>query len=147
MVNPIISVNGVIPVTSAPQSDVPPTTQGYGMTLGSMELNELGDPIPPFLLGTGLVSFPVTYEFEEYALVESGGQVTRVPLSGQTIDWSASEIDESGSLSIKFGVTTFYGLAGKAFSTFQYTFLDFSCILDENGNEKPASWTVRMKHS
>ncbi|MEX2244833.1 MAG: hypothetical protein WD716_13430 [Fimbriimonadaceae bacterium] len=146
MVSQIISVNGITPITSAPPADVAPTIEGYGMTIGVTELTESGQPIPAVLLEAGLIEYPVTYEFEEYALVLQAEEVTKLPLSGMTIDWSASELSESGSLNAQFGVTTHYDLAGKEFSTFQFTYLQFACVLVENGHEKSASWTVRMKH-
>ncbi len=146
MVNPITSGNGIIPITTAPPEDVAPTIPGYGMSLGVTELTEPGQSIPLELLGEGLVEYPVTFEFEEYALVLQGASLTKVPLSGETIDWGASEISESGSMNVQFGVTTHYDLAGRVYSTYQYTYLDFNCVLVENGNEKSASWTVRMKH-
>jgi hypothetical protein len=146
MVNPITSGNGIIPITCAPPEDVPPTTPGYSMSIGVTELTSPTGTIPTVLLEEGLTEYPVTYSLQEYALILQGDDLVRLPLSGLTIDWAASDIQESGSLLGRFGVTVHYDLVGKPFNTFQYTYLEFSCILVENGVPKSASWNVRMKH-
>ncbi len=138
--------NGVLPETSAPPSDVAPTTSGYGITIGCIEYMSQPSPVPPWMLEEGISSFDTSYEFEEYALEVQNGEVVRVNLSGDTINWSQSALDESGDLEVNMGITVFYSLVGKTYVGHQYTFLDFSIVLVENGVPKPASWTVRMKH-
>ncbi len=146
MVNPVTSGNGIIPITMAPPEDVAPTIEGYGTSIGVIEMTLPESELPASLFEEGLPEFPITYEFEEYTLVLQGGSLTQIQLSGVTIDWAASDLAESGSFNGQFGVTTFYNLIGKEFSTFQYTYLRFACVLVENGVEKSDSWTVRMKH-
>jgi hypothetical protein len=139
--------NGIVPITTAPPADVPPTTPGYGVTIGAIEVRpNPRESIPSFLTEAGGAFFPTEFVFKEYAMDVVNGQVVEVSLAGETIDWAASQIQSSGSLQVQFGVSTFYALAGKTYTARQYTFLRLDLALDEQGSIKTGSFVVRMKH-
>lgn len=138
--------NGIIPTTIAPPQDIPPTSTGYGTAIGAVEYMDEPGPHPSWMEEAGLASFDAEYEFEEYALEIVNGEIVKVDLSGDTINWSQSSLDQSGDLEIHVGVEIFYSLVGKTYTGHQYTFLTMNLVLVEAGVEKPTAWTVRMKH-
>ena len=145
---PNVVFNGIMPITSTPPPNVAPTSAGYGVSFGALELlNSMTQPIPPLAEEGQLPSYDLTYHFEEFYLEIQNGVVTKVDIVGQTIDWSASELNQDGTISVDLGVVRPYDLVGKSYLGEKYTFLSCDAVLIENGAPKPASWVVRMKHS
>ncbi|MCH7903839.1 MAG: hypothetical protein IH944_04640 [Armatimonadetes bacterium] len=140
--------NGISPITSTPPPNVAPTSAGYSTSFGAVEvLLSMTQPIPPLVDEGQLPSFNLTYHFEEFYLEIQNGVVNRVDIAGQTIDWSASELNQDGTISVDLGVIRPYDLVGKSYLGEKYTFLSCDAVLIENGVPKPVSWVVRMKHS
>ncbi len=139
--------NGVVPVTIAPPPDGDPTDPGYGTTIGAIEqLSGPGGPVFEGLLAEGVLTYSSTYEFQEYVLEVINEVLTKTSLNNQTIDWGSSSLARTGTLDLIVGTQAFYDLVGKKYSNHQYTMLDFSIVLDDNGTPKSGGWSVRMKH-
>ena len=145
---PTVGINGITPITSTPPPNVAPTSAGYGVSFGALEeLLSMTQPIPPLGEDGQLPAYDLTYHFEEFYLEIQNGVVNRVDIAGQTIDWSASELNQDGTISVDLGVLRPYDLVGKSYLGEKYTFLSCDGVLLENGVPKPVSWVVRMKHS
>jgi len=139
--------NGLGVDISAPPADVPPTTPGYGTRIGCIELAASPQAvIPANLLVAGGATFPAAYRFKEYRLIFDGNQVQELDISGETIDWAASELNQSGTLTLEFGISRFYALVGVEYRGDQYTYLRCEVAFLEDGISKSNSYVVRMKH-